>query len=208
MPSPSRRAFLATLGTLPLAGCTGTALLDSAGSSSSSNPLANRTVYVGGDLTVPGAKTTLTDSLVGADVAVVPAAQSSLADLDAALSAGIPAAVVGADAPRYVQHACAASGRSYALPGQGWTAAARLSALVPTTHGVDVQRFLHTTAPDDLPWALGELLTGAPASPAIPIAAHETGRPLGRARGFAVAPSTAASTGGTPPTVSRTAASP
>jgi hypothetical protein len=155
----SRRALLATIATGTVGSVSGcTAWVD--GRTTQPEParrLANRSLYVAADVTVPTVDgLARSPNPTDADIAVFPAGAKDV--VLAALDTGTVAAVVGTDAQATLMAACAADGRSYGFARNSWNPDSSVVAAVPGESRIDTHLFVGLVLPDDLPWALGEVV--------------------------------------------------
>ncbi|MCO8244341.1 MULTISPECIES: hypothetical protein [unclassified Haladaptatus] len=157
----SRRTFLATVGVSALAGCS--ALRGSSSDDAPPDYLSGHVVSLADGVELPDVSgLDEQDDPADADIALFPAKEVSEDDAARALAIGTPVAFVGDGAPLQSQRTCTATGKRYGIPGDGWGSGELISAIVPADGRLDTQRFMNIELPDDVPWAVNEILTGHP----------------------------------------------
>lgn len=165
MPRISRRTLLATVSTGTvgaLAGCSTFSALTSGTTQPVYPTLADQTVFVDSDVSVPETEAITTiDDPAAADIAVYPARDAAVEHVTSALDADTIAAVVGRDAQHTVMQGCAADGRAYGFASDGWGPDTQIVAAAPSDTHLVTHVFEGTTSPDDVPWALEEVLSPA-----------------------------------------------
>jgi len=189
MPSTTRRALLATVATGTVgsvAGCQ--SLTDDRASLGrpSVTGLTGATLWLDDDVSLPSAvDAETTDTRTDADVAVFPAADASVDPAIETLAADVPVAVAGDDALATLLAICRGADRSYGFTSNGWNSSTDVAGAVPRFEALHTHVFVTADYPDDLPWALGDMLQPATHEPAVPIEhvpLPENARSLGTAR--------------------------
>lgn len=189
MPSTTRRALLATVATGTVgavAGCQSVTNERGSLGRPSVTGLAASTLWLDDDVSLP--PSTAVDRVAeptGADLAVYPAADASVDSAIETLAADVPVAIAGEDALGTLLAVCRGADRPYGFASNGWNSRTDVAGVVPTFDALDTHVFVTADYPDDLPWALGDLLQPATDEPAVPIEhvpLPENVRSLGTAR--------------------------
>ena len=164
MQSPFRRTFLATVGVSALAGCS--ALRgNSFDSDAPPDYLTGHVVSFADGVELSDVNgMDERDDPADADIALFPAEKTGEDNATRALAMGTPVAFVGDGAPLQLQRTCTTTGKRYGIPSDGWGSGELISAIVPADGRLDTQRFMNIELPDDLRWAINEILTGPPDS--------------------------------------------
>jgi len=189
MPSTTRRALLATVATGVVGAVAGCQSLTNDRASlgrPSVTGLSAATLWLHDDVSLP--PSTDVDRVAEpteADLAVYPAADASVDPAIETLAADVPVAVAGDDALGTLLSICDGSGRSYGFASNGWNSRTDVAGVVPSFDALDTHVFVTADYPDDLPWALGELLQPPSYERTVPIEhvpLPENVRSLGTAR--------------------------
>jgi hypothetical protein len=189
MPSTTRRAFLSTVTTGAVGAVAGCQSLTNDRASlgrPNTTGLSPATLWLDDDVSLPptvDAETT--DTRTDADVAVFPAAVASVNPAIETLAANVPVAVAGDDALATLLAICRGADRSYGFASNGWNSSTDVAGAVPRSETLHTHVFVTADYPDDLPWALGDMLQPATRDCAVPsehVPLSETARSLGTAR--------------------------
>lgn len=180
MPSRSRRALLAAVGTGfagGLAGCSAR-IGDSPSAQTDPNEFDVGPVYVADGVRLPdGAEPQTVEDPTGGRVALFP---SDGTDREAALSAlrgATPVAVVGRSAQATLMDLCAADGRPYGFASNSWGPDTRVAAAVPLEDSLVTHVFEGAEVPSGLAGAVDTVLN--PPRTACAVDAELSDRPSG-----------------------------
>jgi len=189
MPARSRRALLATMATGVVGAAAGCQSLTN--DRPTADPpdavgLSGVTLFLADGVALPPATSVdRVDAPTAADLAVFPPTDASVSRAVETLAADVPIAIAGADALGTLLAVCRAADRPYGFASNGWNSRTAVAGAVPRSGALHTHVFVTADYPDDVPWALGDLLRPATTDCAVPIehlALPETVASLGTAR--------------------------
>ncbi|WP_048077345.1 hypothetical protein [Halorubrum sp. AJ67] len=179
MPSRSRRALLAAVGTGfagGLAGCS--ARLGNLTSQTDPNEFSVGPLYVADGVPLPdGADPQTVDDPAAARVALFPSDGFDRPEPGTALRESTPVVVVGRNAQVLPMDLCAADGRPYGFASDGWGSDTRVAAAVPSEDGLVTHVFEGIEVPGGLAGAVDTVLN--PPRTACAVDAELSDRPPG-----------------------------